>query len=107
MSSIRSQRVADSIQRCLAELLRRARDPRFPQVTITAVDMSPDLANATIFVSVLDETQAVGTVSALNKASGYFRHELVDMIDLRIMPKLQFRFDDSISRGARIDELLK
>lgn len=105
--TIRSQRVADSIQRCLAQLLQRARDPRFIQVTITAVDVSPDLANAAIYVSVLDDSKATETVSALNKASGYFRHELVDMIDLRILPKLQFRFDDSIGRGARINELLK
>ena len=105
--SPRSQRVADLIQHTLAPMLQHeAKDPRFAAVTITAVDVSPDLSNAIVFVSMLEETQIASTIAALNKASGYFRHRLADAVELRITPRLHFRFDESISRADRITKLI-
>jgi ribosome-binding factor A len=103
----RPQRVGDLIQRALAELLlREAQDPRFQQVTITAVDVSPDLSNASVYISILNIDQIKETLQALNKAAGYFRHKLADAVDLRIMPHLRFVFDESISRADRISKLI-
>jgi ribosome-binding factor A len=103
----RSDRIADVIQHELAILLHRhAKDPRFHAVTITAVDVSADLENANVLVSQLDESKIAETVSALNKAAGYLRRELAQTIDLRYMPKLHFRYDDSLLRADRINKLL-
>lgn len=105
--SNRPQRVAELIQHTLAMLLLRgAKDPRFAAVTITSVDVSPDLANATIYISMLEEQKIPETLTALNNAAGYFRHQLADAVELRITPKLIFRYDDSISRADRISRLL-
>lgn len=103
----RADRVADVIQHELAILLQhQAKDPRFAAVTITAVDVSPDLENANILISQLDESKVAETVSALNKAAAYLRRELAQTIQLRYTPKLRFRYDDSLLRAERINKLL-
>lgn len=103
----RPRRVADLIQRTLAQMLQlEAKDPRFVGVTITAVNVSPDLANATVYVTVLDESKIKESVTALNKASGFLRHQLADEVDLRIVPRLYFTYDESISRADKINQLL-
>lgn len=103
----RPQRVADLIQHALAPMLQHeAKDPRFAAVTITAVDVSPDLSNAIVFVSILDESKIADTIAALNNAAGYLRHKLADAVELRIAPKLHFRYDESISRADKISKLI-
>lgn len=103
----RMQRVADQIQRELAVLLTtKAHDPRFHTVSITAVDVSPDMANATVLVSQLDEQHIRATLAALNKAAGFLRYELAHTLNLRITPKLHFIYDESISKADRIDRLI-
>ena len=103
----RPRRVADLIQRTLAVLLlQEAKDPRFEGVTITAVNVSPDLANATIYVTVLDDSKTKDSITALNNASGYLRHQLADEVELRIIPRLHFIYDESISRADKINQLL-
>ena len=106
-SHSRVDRVADLIQQTLAHLIQReVKDPRFTSITITAVDVSPDLKNAIVFVTLLDETKAEETVRALNKAAGFFRSALAAAAELRITPKLQFRYDESISRAGRVSKLI-
>ncbi|MGB6977505.1 MAG: 30S ribosome-binding factor RbfA [Gammaproteobacteria bacterium] len=102
----RPQRVADLIQQELAELLRKARDPRFVAVTVTAVEISNDLANAKVYITLLDETRLEETLQALNHAEGFFRHLLADKVDLRITPHLRFFYDESISRGDKVARLI-
>jgi ribosome-binding factor A len=102
----RPQRVADLLQQELAELLRKARDPRFVAVTITAVEISPDLSNAKIYITFLDEGRRKETLQALNHAEGFFRHLLADKVDLRITPHLHFYYDESISRGDKVARLI-
>lgn len=103
----RPQRVADLIQRELARLLQReAHDPRFAGVTITSVDVSPDLANANVYITVLDDAKIKGTLAALNHAAGFLRHHLADAVELRIIPKLNFIYDESIHRADRISKLI-
>jgi ribosome-binding factor A len=102
----RPQRVADLLQQQLAELLRKARDPRFVAVTITGVEISHDLANAKIYITLLDEVQLEETLEALNHAEGFLRHLLADKVDLRITPHLRFYYDESVSRGDKISKLI-
>jgi len=109
MASHRQKRVADLIQQQLAELLQRdAQDPRFEQVSITAVDVSPDLQHARVYFSVLADGAEVQEIScAFEKASGYLRRELASRVQLRYVPELAFSFDNSISEGERIEHLLR
>lgn len=108
MTSHRQRRVADYIQEQLAELfLREARDPRLGQLTITGVDVSPDLRQAKIFFSVLGDEALVREVQqALDHAAGYLRRELASRLQLRFAPSLTFRHDSSLVTGSRIEELL-
>lgn len=109
MVSHRQRRVADLIQQQLAELLQRdAQDPRFEQVSITAVDISPDLKHARVYFSVLGDDADVQEIShAFEKAAGYLRKELAARVQLRYMPDLLFSFDNSLSEGEHIERLLR
>jgi ribosome-binding factor A len=102
----RPQRVADLLQHELAELLRKARDPRFVAITLTSVEISPDLLNAKVYFTQLDETSVRDTLHALNHAEGFFRRLLADKVDLRITPHLRFYYDESVSHGEKITNLI-
>jgi ribosome-binding factor A len=105
-TSHRIGRVQDLMQRTLANLLQHANDPRFAKATITHVDVSPDLANAKVYVSLLDENAVKETLSALNKAAGFFRHHLAEEMDLRVTPKVHFCYDATLQQADRIAQLL-
>jgi ribosome-binding factor A len=108
--------VATRRQRQVAELLheeislliqRRARDPRLGFVTVTGVEMSPDLRVAHVYVSVLGEGEDVEqSLASLRHAASFFRRELSTSLSLRYLPELDFRQDDTLERGLRIDRLL-
>ncbi|MBM4429646.1 MAG: 30S ribosome-binding factor RbfA [Chloroflexi bacterium] len=109
MPSRRQERVSERIHQELSELLqRRLRDPRLAYVTVTEVQVSPDLKLATIFVSALGDDEAgESALTGLQHASRYIRRELAQMLQMRAMPELRFLLDDSWERGARIDQLLE
>ena len=106
--SRRSQRVADLVRAELARLiLIEAHDPELRGVTITDVEMPPDLKSARVFFSCLggeEERERAG--DALRRASGYLRREVGQRCRLRHAPELFFLSDLSLERGARIEELL-
>ncbi len=104
----RSRRVGEQLQRELSALIRREiQDPRAGWVTVTGVRMSPDLANARVFVSVLDEGRDhAAAVAALNHAAGFLRRLLGRSLGLRVVPRLRFEYDDSIARGAHLSKLI-
>jgi ribosome-binding factor A len=103
----RSQQVADLVQTELARILQRDAKNLIPAwVTITGVEMSPDLAFAKIFVSVLEETKSSEAVAALNSSSKHLRYTLAQAVNLRIVPELKFIYDDSTVRGSRISSLI-
>ena len=106
--SPRAQRVADQIQRELADLLRlHLKDPRVGMVTITAVDVSPDLAHAKVlFTHLAGAEHAPATVQALQHAAGYLRSELAHRLKLYSVPRLEFVYDDSIEAGIRLSKLI-
>ncbi len=108
MPSRRQHRVSELIHRELSLLLMLdARDPRLAEVTITSVDITPDLSLARVYFTVLgDDEQASEAQAGLQRATGYLRTQLAARVQLRIMPHLVFALDKSAAYGRRIDELL-
>jgi ribosome-binding factor A len=104
----RQRQVAELLHEELSVLIqRRARDPRLGFVTVTDVEMSPDLRVAHVYVSVLGGDDDVKqSLQSLRRAAGFFRRELGASLSLRYLPELNFRPDDSLARGLRIDQLL-
>jgi ribosome-binding factor A len=108
--SRRTSRVNDLLREQLSELLlREVKDPRVSQglVTITEVQVSPDLRRATVFVSHMgSEAEREDVLRGLTAASHFLRNGLVHRLSLRTVPELVFRFDPSIERGARLASLI-
>lgn len=104
----RMDRIADSMHRSIAKLLREEfKDPRVEFVTVAFVKVAKDLSLAKVYVTVLDEAKTPETIKILNKASGFFRSQLARMMSLRCTPKIQFMFDESVLRGTRILSLIE
>ena len=107
MASNRIGRINEEIQRELASLIPGVKDPRVTgMISVTAVETTPDLRFAKVYVSMLDKSSAANVVKGLKSAAGYLRHELGSRIDLRYTPELQFFVDDSIAYGAHILDML-
>ena len=108
MPGRRKQRVANQIRFEIAELLeRRTEDPRLRGLSVTGVEISPDLHQAFVYVSALSGKEgSQAALAGLKHASGFFRHELAERLDLRIVPELIFRWDASLETGERISHLL-
>jgi len=101
----RTDRVADQIRRELAEILRtEVKDPRIGFVSLTDVNVTSDLRQAKVFVSVYGppEEQAAA-IDGLQSASGFIRTLLRQRLYMKRTPELMFSLDDSIARGARIN----
>ena len=101
----RSFRVADQIQRDLAELIRELKDPRIGRATISAVEVTPDYAHAKVFFSVLIG-DAAETQEALNEAAGYLRNGLFKRLQIHTVPTLHFQFDRTTERAAEMSALI-
>ncbi len=113
----RTRRVADQIQRHMAELIQmELGDPRVGMVTVTGVDVTHEFERARVYFTVLDENladkeQAKKSVEsstlALNKAAGYLRTALARRLKLRATPQLVFIYDSSMEYGNRLTDLIK
>ncbi len=108
-SGHRQQHLANKVKRQLSEsLLRDLRDPEVGFVTITSVEMSPDLRIARVFASVLgDADRAAEAVKALQRASRFLERELFRRLRLRTSMELRFSLDDRAEQVSRIEEILK
>lgn len=106
--SKRVNRVAEQMKKELGEIiLQKVKDPRIGFVTVTDVEVTGDLQNATIFISVLGtDKEKEDTLLGLNKAKGFIRAEIGSRIRLRKTPEIEFEFDDSIAYGNHIQKLL-
>lgn len=104
----RHQRVGDQIQRELAGLIRtEVKDPRMsPMATVAEVRVSPDLSQARVYISVLDDT-GQQTVEALNRAAGFLRGRLGKALHLRAIPSLHFVYDTTAEEGNRLSSLIE
>jgi len=104
----RLRRVADQIQRELSALLRvELKDPRVGLITLTGVEVSPDLAHAKVFFTTLGDAQSLeDALAGLGHAAGFLRTRLGRRLRLRVTPELHFHYDASIERGVRLSQLI-
>lgn len=108
MASNRIGRINEEIQRELSALIPAVKDPRVSgMISVTAVETTPDLRWAKVYVSMLDKSSAAQVVKGLKSAAGYLRRELGRALNLRYTPELLFVEDDSIDKGAHILEMLR
>ncbi|MCR6111075.1 30S ribosome-binding factor RbfA [Bacillus sp. A301a_S52] len=109
MSKVRANRVGEQIKKELTDIIQRGlKDPRIGFVTVTDVEVTGDLQQATAFITVFgEEEEKEKTLQALEKAKGFIRSEIGKRIQLRKTPELTFSFDKSIEQGNRIDALLR
>lgn len=107
----RTQRVADQMQRELAQLIHRdVRDPRIGMVTLTAVEVSRDLAHAKVYLTLMGEAteeDIAQNLSALKDAAGFLRVQLGRSMKLRSVPQLHFHYDESVRRGVHLSSLIE
>ena len=109
MPTIRQARVGEMIKRDLSEILQKSmRDERVALVTINSVEIARDFSVAKVFVSSMgDDRDKALALKALQGASGFLRGQLGAMLELRVVPTLQFRYDTGVDKGVRMFELLK
>jgi ribosome-binding factor A len=108
MTQARAQRIESEIQRVLAALLaREVKDPRVGNVTITAVNVAPDMGSARVFFTPFAAQAPPEQVrTALTHAAGFLRGELGRRLALRRVPRLEFVFDDSVEGAAHLTQLI-
>lgn len=108
MSSRRRQQVGDLIRDEVSDILRyEMKDPRLGMVTITRVEMSPDLRYATLYTSVYgDDDEQQSTLQALSGASGYIRRLLAPRLRIRHIPMVRFRLDHSMEHADQVTRML-
>jgi ribosome-binding factor A len=107
--SLRLARLRELLRTEISAIVQKEmKDPRIGFVSVTDVEVSPDLRHAKVFVSILgDEAAKAKTMAGLANAQGFIRTELGSRIRLRRVPELLFRLDESIERGARVQRLLR
>lgn len=108
MSTQRLGRIAEQIQRELAELIRlEVRDPRVSLVTLTGVELSRDQSHAKVFFTVMGSPEDIAAcLEGLQRAAGFLRSTLSHRLTTRTVPALTFAYDASIERGARLSRLI-
>ncbi|EED34988.1 ribosome-binding factor A [Luminiphilus syltensis NOR5-1B] len=106
----RSQRVGDFLQQELARLIQQeVRDPRAHMVSVTGVDVTRDFAHAKVYYTQLgvDSREAAEeTTQVLNGAAGFLRSRIARSATMRTVPRLQFRFDESVGYGRSMEQLI-
>src|SRR5690625_3569997 len=109
MSDLRANRVAEQMKKELGDILtRKIKDPRVGFVTVTDVEVTGDLQQAKVFVSVLgDEDEKHDSLLGLAKAKGFIRSEIGKRIRLRKTPELIFEFDEAQEYGNKIESILR
>ena len=110
MSSIRAQKVSDFLRKEISLLIStEINDPRLKNINITAVKVSSDIGQATIYYTIIGQEEPDLNLApkTLEKLSGMLRSRLSKIMKIRRGPKLSFRFDESIEYSNNIEELLK
>jgi len=103
----RPQRLGDLIQRELSGLIRlELRDPRVGMITITSVDVSPDMSHAKVFFTILEKDKLEDTLHGLKRSAGFLRSQLARRISMYTTPELRFAYDESVERGDHLSRLI-
>lgn len=103
----RSRRIADLLRHELANAIKKGvNDPRLTGLSITSVDVSPDLRNAKVYYTLMDKTLCKDAQLALQKATGFLRHILSQNMELRYTPILKFIYDEVTEKAIEISALI-
>jgi ribosome-binding factor A len=101
------RRVNESVRQVLSEAVGQLKDPRIGFVTVTAVETSPDLRHARVYVSVLGaEKERIQTLARLQAAHSVLQARLASELRLKRTPQLAFEYDPSVERGVRMTKLI-
>lgn len=105
---IKQERMSERIRSILSELLlREISDPRLHGVTITEVELDPELMFADVYVNALgDESRQEPVMTGLNRAKGFLRREVGKRVRIRNTPELHFHWDDTLERGERLHHII-
>jgi len=107
----RTQRVSNFLHEELARLLQTTvRDPRLQGVNVTGVEVNRDLSHAKVFFTLIEDAapeQLSDASAALSAVSGFLRSQLAKISSMRTVPRLSFRFDESVGRGRHMESLLR
>jgi len=109
LSQLRANRVAEQMKKELGDIITtKIKDPRVGFVTVTDVEVTGDLQQANVYVSVLgDEDKKRESLLGLAKAKGFIRSEIGKRIRLRKTPELTFAFDEALEHGNHIEAILR
>lgn len=109
MSNMRAERVGEQMKKEVMDIINnKVKDPRVGFITITDVELTNDLSQAKVFLTVLGNKKEVnGTFKALDKAKGFIKSELGSRMRLRIVPELFFEYDESIEYGNKIEKMIQ
>jgi ribosome-binding factor A len=108
MSSRRPERVRGLLQETVAEiLLREVKDPRVEGITLTGVDITPDLKLAKIYFSTLQSENHEAALAGLKSAAGYIKRQIAIRLQLRHTPELRFFYDTTLEKANRLESLLR
>ncbi len=104
----RAARMVEAVRREVSDILRReVKDPRVHDVTLTRIKVADDLKNATVWFGVMSHTaEAAEVEEALNRSAGYIHHLMVKRMDVKVVPRLIFRFDKNLDYSFEISKIL-
>jgi ribosome-binding factor A len=105
---VRPERVSEEFREILAEEIPKLKDPRVGFVTVTGVEMTPDLRLATVYYTVMgEERERSATRAGLQSARSHLRSVIGRQVRLKFLPDLRFREDEGLARVDRVEEILK
>lgn len=105
--SFRQERLEKIIEREISTILMNSKDDRLRLVIPTSVRLTGDLSIATVFFTVLGNGSKEEVIECLNEAKGYVRSSLSKLLEVRKVPELKFKYDESLEQGKRIEDILK
>lgn len=103
----RKERLEELIHQEVAKIIDQLKDPRMGMVTVSEVRLTNDIKLATIYVSILETERIPEIMKTLKQARGYIKKVLASRIVVKFMPDIQFKYDETIQRAARIEQLLQ
>ncbi len=108
MKNIRLERINSEIEKALNHIIQtELRDPQIDAIiSVTQVQITPDLANANVYISCVGKTEKAEVLARIKGAAGFIRGKLAKAVKLRITPRLEFRLDNSVEYSQKIENIL-
>ncbi|MBF0196355.1 MAG: 30S ribosome-binding factor RbfA [Planctomycetes bacterium] len=110
MATRRKERINEALRRMVSQkIVSEVKDPRVGFVTITRVEIYPDMSGADVWVTMLDEDELVKEecLRALNRMRGFFQKDIGNMLKTRLTPRLHFKYDIGVQKSVELDQLIQ